>query len=122
MQRRNIALQAAVGFDGDETALGAQAFALSRNDLDVIGVDFGHDHGNVRGKAMRTVVGNHRAFSLGVSFLQRLDFFLLHVDSAEYKIYLRSHFFHVGSVQNDKFLAFSGMGVCISQRLPTAFS
>ena len=39
VQGRDIALQAAVGLDGDEAALGTQALALSGDDVDVVGVD-----------------------------------------------------------------------------------
>ena len=104
MQGRHIALQAAIGLYRDETTLGAQTLALGGNDLDMVGVDLGHHHGNIRGKTMGTVVGDHRALSLGVCFLQCFDFVLGHIDSAENKIHLRSHFLHLGSVQNGHLL------------------
>ena len=73
MQRGYIALQAAVGLDGDKTAPGAQALALGGDDLDVVSVDLRHDHRDIRRKAMRAVVGDDRAFRLGIGFLQCLD-------------------------------------------------
>lgn len=60
MQGRHIALQAAVGLDSNEAALGAQTLALGRDDLNVVRVDLRHDHGNIRGKAVCAVVGDHR--------------------------------------------------------------
>ena len=103
-QRRNVALERAVGFDRDEAALGTQTLALGGNDLDMVGVDLGHHHGNIRGETMGTVVGDHRALSLGVCFLQCFDLVLGHIDSAENKIHLRSNFLYLGSVQNGHLL------------------
>ena len=88
MQGRHIALQAAIGLDGDETALGAQTLALGRDDLDMVGIDLRYHHGNVRGETMGTVIGDHRALCLGVCFLQCFDLVLGHIDSAENKIHL----------------------------------
>ena len=104
MQGRHIALQAAIGLDGDETALGAQTLTLGGNDLDMVGIDLRYHHRNVRGETMGTVVGDHRALSLGVCFLQCFDLVLGHIDSAENKIHLRSNFLYLGSVQNGHLL------------------
>ena len=104
MQCGNIALQAAVGFDGNKAALGAQTLALCGDDLDVVGVDLGHHHGHVRSEAVCTVVGHHRAFSLGISLFQSLDLVLGHIDCTEDKIHLRSNFLYLGSVQNHHLL------------------
>ena len=104
VQGGNIALQAAVGLDSDEAALGAQTLALSGNDLDVIGIDLGHHHGHIRGKAVCAVVGDHRALGLCIGFFQCLDLILRHVDGAENEIHLRGNFFHLGSVCHDHLL------------------
>jgi len=66
----------------------------------VVCIDFRHYHRNIRCHAVCAVVGNHRAFCLGVSFFQRFDFVLFHVDCTEHKIHLCSNFFHLGSIQN----------------------
>ena len=104
MQGRYIALQAAVGLDRDKTALGTQTFALCRDDLNMVSVDLRHDHRNIRGKAVCTVVGNHRALCLGIGLFQRLDLGFGHVHGAEDKIDLRGDFFHVGSIQHHHLL------------------
>ena len=100
VQGGNVALQAAVGLDGNKAALGAQTLALCGDDLDVVGVDLGHHHGHIRGKAVCTVVGHHRAFSLCIGLFQSLDLILGHVDCTEDKIHLRSNLFHLGCIQN----------------------
>ena len=121
VQGGNIALQAAVGLDGNKAALGAQALALCGDDFQVVCIDFRHYHRNIRCHAVCTVVGNHRAFCLGVSFFQRFDFVLFHVDCTEHKIHLCSNFFHLGSIQNHHlFDCFRHR--CFHQRLPTASS
>ena len=110
MQGRHIALQAAVGLDGHKAALGAQALALGRDDVDVVGVDFGYDHRNVRGKAVRAVVGHDRALGLGVGLLQCLDLVLLHVDGAKDKVDLGGDLLHIGGVQHDHLFNALGHG------------
>ena len=70
MQGGYIALQAAIGLDCDEAAFGTQTLALGRDDLNVVRVDLRHDHGNIRGKAVCAVVGDHRALGLCVSLFQ----------------------------------------------------
>ena len=104
MQGGHIALQAAVGLDGYEAALGTQTLALGRDDVDMIRIDFGHDHGHIRGKTMRAVVGNDRALGFGVSFFQGLDLLFLHVDSAEHEINFGGNFLHIGCIQHDELL------------------
>ena len=104
MQGRHIALQAAVGLDRDEAALGTQTLALGRDDLNVVRVDLRHDHGHIRGKAVCAVVGDHRALGLCVSLFQCLDLGLGHIDCAEDEIDLRSDLFHLGGIQHDHLL------------------
>ena len=110
MQGRHIALQAAVGLDGHKAALGAQALALGRDDVDVVGVDLGYDHRHVRGKAVRAVVGHDRALGLGIGLLQCLDLVLLHVDGAKDKIDLGGDLLHIGGVQHDHLFNALGHG------------
>ena len=110
MQGRHIALQAAVGLDGHKAALGAQALALGRDDVDVVGVDLGYDHRHVRGKAVRAVVGHDRALGLGVGLLQCLDLILLHVDGAKDEIDLGGDLLHIGGVQHDHLFNALGHG------------
>ena len=104
MQRRNVALQRAVGLNGDEAALGAQTTALGGDDLNVLGVDLRHNHGHIGSKAVCAVVGYHRALGLGVSLFQSANLVLLHVDGAEHKVNLRGDLFHMGSVQHHQLL------------------
>ena len=110
MQGRHIALQAAVGLDGHKAALGAQALALGRDDVDVVGVDLGYDHRYVRGKAVRAVVGHDRALGLGIGLLQCLDLVLLHVDGAKDEIDLGGDLLHIGGVQHDHLFNALGHG------------
>ena len=86
MERGNVALQGAVGFDGDKATLRPQTLPLVVDDLRVVGVHFWDDHGHVGGPAMSAVVGNDRALQLSVGLLQGADLILLHVNSAEDKI------------------------------------
>ena len=111
MQGRHIALEAAVGLDGDKAALGAQALALGRDDVEVVGVDLGYHHGHVRGKAVGGVVGHDRALGLGIGLLQCLDLILLHVDGAKDKIHLGGDLLHIGVASSTTiFLALLGHG------------
>ena len=64
MQGRHIALQAAVGLDGHKAALGAQALALGRDDVDVVGVLIGFASAACAGRK-----GNQ--IKPGVTFQQR---------------------------------------------------
>ena len=86
VQSRNIALQTAVGLDGDEAPLGAQTLALRGDDFDMVCIDFRHNHGDVLSPAMGGIVGNHRALQLGVALLQGFDLILFHIHGAEYEI------------------------------------
>ena len=104
MQGGHIALQAAIGLDGDEAALGAQTLALRRDDLNVVGVDLRHHHRDIRGAAVGAVVGDDRALCLGISLLKCLDLSLGHIDGTEDEVHLRSDLFHLGSVQHDHLL------------------
>ncbi len=104
MQRRHIALQRAVGLDRDKPALCAQPFALGRDDLDMPGVDLGHHHRHIGGKAVGAVVRDHRALGPGIRFLQCPDLLLFHVHRAEDKVHLPGHRLHVRGVQHDQFL------------------
>ena len=104
MQGRHIALQAAIGLDGDETALGAQTLALCRDDLNMVGVDLRHHHRDIRSAAVGAVVGDDRALCLGISLLKCFDLGLGHIDGAEDEVHLRSDLFHLGSVQHHQLL------------------
>ena len=86
MQRGHVALQRAVGLDGDKAALGAEALALGVDDADVVRIDLGHDHRDVRGVAVSRIIGDDRAFELGIALLERLDLVFFHVDRAEDKV------------------------------------
>ena len=108
MDRRYIALQGAVGLDGDEASLGAEALSLRFDDLDVVGVDLRDHHRHVRREAMRRVVGNDRALRLGVFFLERLDLVLLHIDSAEAEVDLCGYLFHILRIHDDHVLVLFG--------------
>ena len=95
MQRGNVALERAVRFDSDKAALRAEALALRVDDLDVLRIELRHDHRDVRCAAMGGIVGDDRAFELGIAFFKRLDFILLHVDRAEDKVDHRGDLFGV---------------------------
>ena len=110
MQGRHIALQTAVAFNGDKAALGAKALALVGNDLNVLCVDLGHDHGHIRGKAVGAVVGNNGALSLRIGFFQSADLVFFHIYCAEDKIDLGCHFFYFGGIHYDHFLYGFGHG------------
>ena len=56
VQCRDIALQAAIGFDGDKAALCAEPLALCVDDADVVGVDLRHDHRHVGRVAVGGIV------------------------------------------------------------------
>ena len=55
-QRRNVALERAVGFDGDESALCAESFFLRLDYVSVIGVELGDYHRNIGSEAVCAVV------------------------------------------------------------------
>ena len=54
----------------------------------MFGVDFGDDHGDVVGEAVRGVVGDHGDLQLGVALLERAHVFFFHIDGAEDEIHL----------------------------------
>ena len=96
MQRGHVALQRAVGLDGDEAALGAEALALGVDDADVVRIDLGHDHRDVRGVAVSRIIGDDRAFELGIALLERLDLVFFHIDGAEHEVDLLCDLLCVG--------------------------
>ena len=95
-EQGGVALDGAVGLDGDKAPLGAQTPALGVDDLDVAGVELRHHHGHVVGPAVGGVVGHHRALGLGVPFLQGADLVLFHVHSTENEVYHTGNFLHIG--------------------------
>ena len=111
MQSGHIALEGAVGLDGDKAALGAQTLALSGDDVQVLGVDLRHHHGDVGREAVGRVVGHHRALVLGIGLLQRTDLVLFHVNGAEHKVHGGSDLFNVGGgVHHDQLFGLLGDG------------
>ena len=92
---RHITLQRAVRFHRNEAALRAEALALRFDDSGVIGVDLRDDHRHVGRAAVGAVVAHHRAFRLGIRFLQRFDLLFFHVDGAEHKVAQGSDLFHI---------------------------
>ena len=115
MQRGDIALQRAVGLDGDKAALRAEALSLCVDDPDVIGVDLRHDHRNVRRPAVRGVVGDDGALQLCILFFERLDFVFLHIDRAEDKVDHRGNFLCVRFRVHDNQLAFGFRNVLLHE-------
>ena len=95
MDGRHVALERAVALYSDETTLGAQALALSLNNLHVVGIDLRDDHGHIRGGAVSAVVGDHRALVAGIRLLQGADLLLLHIDGAEHEIHQGNDLFNV---------------------------
>ena len=87
MEGRHIALERAVALDGNEAPFGAKTHTLGLNDLQMLGVDLRHHHGNVVRPAICRVVGNNGTFQFGVFLLQCVDLFLLHIHSAEAEVY-----------------------------------
>ena len=85
-QGRHIALDGAVGFDGNEAVLASQALPLGFDHSQVIRVDLRHYHGNVFNAAAGTVIADDRNFMLCVVFFQGADFVLFHVHSTEAEI------------------------------------
>ena len=91
MDGGHIALQGAVGFDGDKPPLGAQAAALGRDDPRVLRVDLRDHHGHVRRSPVGAVVGYHRHFGFGIGFFQLADLLFLHIHCTEDKIHFALH-------------------------------
>ena len=94
-QRRNIALERAVRFDGDESALCAEPLSLRLDYVGVIGVELGDYHRNIGREAVCAVVRNNGALRLRVFELKRLYLILVHVDRAENEIDSRRDFFNI---------------------------
>ena len=104
MQRRNIALQAAIGLDGDEAALRAETAALRLDDADVVGVQLRDDHRHIRRPAVRGIVGDDGTFEPRIALLQCADLVLFHVHGAEHEIDHGGELFCVGlRVENGHF-------------------
>ena len=75
----------------------------------MLGVDLGNDHGNVGSSSVSGVVGYNGALSLCVLFLKCSDLVLLHINSAENEIYLRSDLLDICCcVKNDHILELLG--------------
>ncbi len=95
MEGGEVALQRAVGLDGDKAPLGAQPLPLGLNDLGVGGIDLRDKHGDVQGAAVGGVIGHHRALVPGVVFLQRFDLVLFHVHGGEHEVHLGGDGVHI---------------------------
>ncbi len=95
MKRGNIALDRAVGFYCNKSALSSETFSLSLDNLDMIGVYLRNYHRYVGSESMCGIVGNYRAFSLCVSFFQSLYLVFFHINCAEAEIYHRSDLLNI---------------------------
>ena len=110
-KERGVALDGAVGLDGDKAPFGAQALPLGVDDFDVVGVELRHHHGHVVGPAVGGVVGHHRALGLGVPLLQRADLVLFHVHGAEYEVHRLRDLLHIRlSVHDNQLFGLLGDG------------
>ena len=87
MQGRNIALQRAVGFDGNKAAAGAQALALCLDDLCVFVIQLRDDHRDIGSEAVCGVVGHNRALIFRIGLFQCANLFFFHVNGAESKVH-----------------------------------
>ena len=106
-----VALDGAVGFDGDKAPPGAQTLPLGVDDPDVVGIELRDHHRHVVGPAVGGVVGHHRALCLGVPLLQRLDLVLFHVYRAEDEVHHTGDLVHIGlGVQHHQGLGLLGDG------------
>ena len=122
MQCGNVALQGAVGLDGDEAPLGTQTFALGLDDGKVVGIDLRHHHGDVVHAPVGGVIGDHGDLRFGVQFFQRFRLRLAHVDSTEDKIHQLFHLIHVfGGVQKHHIRHFCGDGGLHNPAVPQSF-
>ena len=88
----HIALKRAVGFDGDEASLCAEALPLSGYDSGMLGVQLGYYHRHIGGVAVGAVVGDNGALRLGICLLESLYLILLHINGAENEVDCRRHF------------------------------
>ena len=95
MQRGNIALNRAVGLDSDKAALRAETLSLGSDDVQVLRIELRNDHWHIRRKAVCGVVGNDRALCLCICFLKCSERILLHINSAEAEIDLRSDLLNI---------------------------
>ena len=86
MERRNVALDRAVGLDCDKASPGAETFSLCLDYLNVVGIDLRHDHRNIGSKSVGRVIGNDGALSLCIGFLESLYLIFLHIDRTETEI------------------------------------
>ena len=111
VQGGGIGLDGAVGLDGNEAALGAQALALGGDDLQVLRVHLGHHHGHILRPAVGGVVGHHGALGLGIALLQSADLVLLHIHGTEHKVHHAGDLFHIGlGVHHHQLLSLGGDG------------
>lgn len=98
-------------FTAMETALGTQTLFLVFDDLDVIGIDLGHDHGNVGRKAVSGVVGYNRALFLGDSLFQSTCGVFIHIDCTESEVDFVDEFVQLGiDIEDHQILCFRGNG------------
>ena len=91
----HIALQRTVGLYSDKAALGAQAFTLGGNNINMLGIQLRYHHGHIRSEPVGRVVRYHRALVLGILLLQRADLILFHIHGAEHKVYHRGDLFYI---------------------------
>ena len=98
VQCGNIALQRAVGFDGDEAPLGTQTPALRIDGLSMFRVDLRDDHRHIRCKAVGRIVGDHRTLRPGIAFFQCTDLIFFHIHSTEYKVESFHHGLYIGGI------------------------
>ena len=75
-----------VGLHRNETAPGSQPGFLGLDYLEMLWIDLWNDHGDIGGPTVGTVVGNNRAFQLGIGFFQGTNFFLFHVNGTENEV------------------------------------
>ena len=101
MNRRDIALDRAVGFHCDKSALCPQPFSLRLDNGCVVVVDFRHNHRNVRRGPVCAVVGHDRAFQFGVHLFKNPNLVFFHIHRAEYKVDTVRNFFCIRArIQN----------------------
>ena len=85
-QGRDIALDRAVGLDGNEALFCAQALSLGIDHTDVVCIDFRHHHGHICCPAVGAVVGYYRYLQPGIALFQGADVLFLHVHGTEDKV------------------------------------
>ncbi|MNJ60468.1 hypothetical protein D3C77_562030 [compost metagenome] len=67
MQSRDIALDGAIGFNGNKPSLRSKPFALRGNDFEMLRVYFRDHHRYIRRPAMSRIVGNDRGSRFCIS-------------------------------------------------------